>query len=72
MRKIYEIWCEGDPSRDYTACHLGYGMGSSFEEACFDLASRSEHFREWFNVTTKTYKRCELFDSYEKAIISYG
>ena len=41
MAKLFEIWCEGDPRRDYTACHLGYGKGETLAEACEDLASKN-------------------------------
>lgn len=69
---IHEIWCEGDPRRDFTACHLGYGKGDTVEEACEDLASRSEYFMEHYNPYTLRYKGCKLFVSEAKARESHG
>ena len=64
---LKEIWCEGDPMRDLTACHLGYGKGDTLREACEDLASRSEHFNTYFRRHTMRYRGCSLFDNEEAA-----
>jgi hypothetical protein len=60
---LKEIWCEGDPRRDYTACHLGYGKGRTLLEACEDLASKRESFARSFNPTSMTYYGCKIFDN---------
>lgn len=60
---LYEIWCEGDPKRDYNACHLGYGKGDNFNEACEDLASKGTYFNKVFNPRSMTYAGCRLFDN---------
>lgn len=70
MRKKYEIWCEGDPRFNYTACNLGFAWGNSFREACKELASRNAHFAKFYNGYH--YRDCKLFDNYESAKISYG
>jgi hypothetical protein len=69
---LQEIWCEGDPRRDYTACHLGYGKGETLKEACNDLASRSEHFRNSYNAFALKYKNCKLFNNEADARLSHG
>lgn len=61
--KLMEIWCEGDPKRDLTACHLGYGKGASLEEACEDLASKNNYFSEHFNPYNMSYCGCKVFDN---------
>lgn len=61
--KLFEIWCEGDPRRDYTACHLGYGKGSTLAEACEDWASRNSYFNEHYNPYNMTYCGCKVFDN---------
>lgn len=61
---LFEIWCEGDPKRDLTACHLGYGrMGSTLLEACLALAAENEYFKNNFDFTNLTYCGCKLFDN---------
>lgn len=63
MAKLFEIWCEGDPRRDYTACHLGYGKGEDLKEACADWASRNDYFKKHFNPNSMTYCGCQVFDN---------
>lgn len=60
---IKEIWCEGDPKHDYTACHLGYGKGNTLKEACEDWASRSPHFNQHFDRFTMEYRGCRVYDN---------
>ena len=67
-----EIWCEGDPQRDFTACHLGYGKGDTLAEACADLASRRESFKKFFNASTMKYLGCRVFDNELDARDNYG
>lgn len=64
---IKEIWCEGDPTHDYTACHLGYGKGSNLREACEELASRNSYFNNKWDRKTMTYWGCSIFDNEEEA-----
>jgi hypothetical protein len=71
-RKLFEIWCEGDPRRDYTACHLGYGKGSSLREACEDYASRNSFFSSHFNFTSMTYRGCKVHDNETTARETHG
>ncbi len=80
--KIFEIWCEGDPIRDLTACNLGYGKGRTLREACDNLANiaridqdtgnASFYFREHYNPNTMEYKGCRIFDNYQDAALSHG
>jgi hypothetical protein len=63
VRKLYEIWCEGDPRLGYTACHLGYGKGTSLQEACDDWSSRHKYFYEHFDPHTMTYCGCKVHDN---------
>ena len=72
MPKLFEIWCEGDPRRDYTACHLGYGKGASLIEACEELSTKSEYFNTHYNPSTMMYKGCKVFENEEEARVSYG
>lgn len=69
---MFEIWCEGDPRFDYTACNLGYGKGRTLIEACDDLATKSAHFSRFFDRKNMSYKGCGIYDSYEKAALSFG
>jgi hypothetical protein len=69
---LFEIWCEGDPRRDYTACHLGYGKGENLMEAIEDLCSRNEHFSDNYNPYAMSYKGCSLFANEADARVSYG
>lgn len=69
---LKEVWCEGDPLRDYTACHLGYGKGETLAEACADLAAKSEHFKSFYNQKTMKYKGCRLFLDESEARDSYN
>ena len=69
---LKEIWCEGDPRRDYTACHLGYGKGETLWEACEDLASKNEYFNTHFRRHTMTYQGCAVFDNEAAARDSYN
>ena len=71
-KKLFEIWCEGDPRRDYTACHLGYGKGATLADACFELASKNEYFLNHFNFNTMQYKGCSVFDNEADARVAYG
>lgn len=71
-RKLFEIWCEGDPRRDYTACHLGYGKGSSLREACEDYASRNSFFKSNFNFSSMTYRGCAVYNNEADARVAYG
>lgn len=70
--KLYEIWCEGDPRRDFTACHLGYGKGDNLLEAIEDLCSRYEYFSDNYNPYTISYKDCSLFATEAEARVAYG
>ena len=80
--KLFEIWCEGDPIRDLTACHLGYGKGKTLKDACTDLANRertdqdtgepSFYFRNHYNPNTMEYKGCRIFDNYQDAADSFN
>lgn len=72
MSKLFEIWCEGDPRRDYTACHLGYGKGETLKEACEELASKNSHFDMAYNPYTMIYKGCRVFDNELQAREAYG
>lgn len=67
---MIEIWCEGDPLRDLTACHLGTGKGSSLEEACADYATKNQYFAA--HIRVMKYKGCKLFDNEEEARQSFG
>ncbi len=69
---LKEIWCEGDPRRDYTACHLGYGKGETLEEACEDWASRHEFFNTHFDRNKMSYLGCKLFDNEAEARDSWN
>lgn len=69
---MIEIWCEGDPSKDFTACHLGTAKGESLKEACDDLASKRASFKKWFRPNSMTYLGCKLFSSEAKARESFG
>ena len=60
---LKEIWCEGDPRRDYTACNLGYGKGETLQEACEDWASRNKYFDNHYDRETNTYMGCKVFDN---------
>jgi len=60
---LMEIWCEGDPRRDYTACHLGYGKGETLKEACEDLASHNAYFDKHFRRHTMRYCGCAVFNN---------
>jgi hypothetical protein len=71
-KKLFEIWCEGDPRHDFTACHLGYGKGSDILEACEDLADNNPYFSEYYNPYNVSYKGCRIFDSEALARESYG
>lgn len=62
-KKLFEIWCEGDPKRDYTACHLGYGKGQDLAEACEDWASRHAYFDDHFDRISMKYCGCKVFDN---------
>ena len=64
---LKEIWCEGDPRRDYTACHLGYGKGKDLREACEDLAARNKYFCDNYNPYTMRYAGCRVFDNEAQA-----
>lgn len=70
--KLMEIWCEGDPRREYTAAHLGYGKGVNLLAACEDWATRSEYFNEHFNPHNMTYCGCRVFDNEMDARESYN
>jgi hypothetical protein len=72
MPKLFEIWCEGDPRRDYTACHLGYGKGESLTEACEELSKKNPYFDSYYNPYTMTYKGCKVFDNEEEARVTHG
>lgn len=69
---MINIWCEGDPKLDYTACHLGTVKGTSLLEACEELASRNPYFDANFDRKTLKYKNCALFSSEEEARASHG
>lgn len=70
--KLFEIWCEGDPRRDYTACHLGYAKGSNLREACEELASRNPFFHDNYNPYNMTYCGCAVYDNEAKAREKHG
>lgn len=70
--KLFEIWCEGDPRRDYTACHLGYGKGVDLREACEDLASRNPYFEKAYNPYIMKYHGCKVFDTEQEARLTHG
>lgn len=70
--KLFEIWCEGDPRRDMTACHLGYGKGANLMEACEELANKNPYFSDHYNPYTRKYKGCAVFSTEEEARVSYG
>lgn len=80
--KIFEIWCEGDPIRDLTACNLGFGKGKTLQEACDNLANtpridqdsgkESFYFRDYYNPDKMEYKGCRIFDNYEDAMLRHG
>lgn len=72
MAKLFEIWCEGDPRRDYTACHLGYGKGENLDEACEELASKNSYFEKAYNPYTMKYHGCKVFDNEVDARSTYG
>lgn len=72
MVKLFEIWCEGDPRRDYTACHLGYGKGETLAEACEDLASKNPYFERAYNPYTNKYHGCRVFDNETEARVAHG
>lgn len=72
MSFLKEIWCEGDPRRDYTACHLGYGKGETLKEACEDWASRHEFFNTHFDRNKMSYLGCKLFDNEVEARDSWN
>lgn len=69
---MIEIWCEGDPKLDFTACHLGTVKADTLLEACLELATRNPYFSRYLIVSNLTYKGCKLFDNYEDAVASYG
>lgn len=72
MAKLFEIWCEGDPRRDHTACHLGFGKGETLAEACEDLASKNPYFGQAYNRYTNKYHGCQVFDNETEARAAYG
>jgi hypothetical protein len=72
MARVFEIWCEGDPTKEYTACHLGYGKGETLSEACRNLADKNPYFNKVFNFYTMKYSGCRVFDNEEDARASYG
>lgn len=69
---IHEIWCEGDEAHHYTACHLGYGKGSTIVEACDDLASKNDYFSRHYNRKKLTYWGTRLFISEKLAREKFG
>lgn len=71
-RKLFEIWCEGDPRREYTACHLGYGKGHSLREACEDYALRNPFFNSYFSFNSMTYRGCAVYDNETSARETHG
>jgi hypothetical protein len=70
--KLTEIWCEGDPRHDFTACHLGYGKGATLQEACEDLATKNSFFNTYFKRFAMSYRGCSLFNNETDARISHG
>lgn len=72
MKKLFQIWCEGNPRFGYTAAHLGVGKGSTFLEACEDLASKNLFFHTHFNRSSMIYDNAAIFDSEEKARERFG
>lgn len=69
---MIEIWCEGDPKHDYTACHLGYGKGKTLDESCEDLASNNPYFNKIYNRDSRTYWGCKVYGSEQEARERYG
>ena len=69
---LIEIWCEGDPRYDFTACHLGYGKGESLKEACEELATKRDSFKKWYKPSNMTYMGCKLFFDEKDARENYG
>lgn len=69
---LKEIWCEGDPRHDYTACHLGYGKGNTLREACEDLASRNSYFDQHFDRQNLSYWNAFIFDDETEARRRFG
>ncbi len=72
ISKIYEVWCEGDPKIDTTACHLGIGKGITFTEACVNLVTKNPYYMQFFDFDNLTYKNCRLFPTEEEARVRYG
>jgi hypothetical protein len=72
MTYLSEVWCEGDPLRDFTAAHLGYGKGKTVEEVCKDLANNSSYFEEHYDPDYLTYKGCKLYTNEIEARESCG
>lgn len=64
---VQEVWCEGDPRLEYTACHVGSGRGETLLEVCNDLATRSVSFDRHWNRRQMTYLGCKLHLSEEAA-----
>lgn len=67
---LKEIWCEGDPLRDFTAAHLGYGKGDTLAEACSDLCANNAYFKAHY--VNNSYKGCRVFDNEAEARQSHG
>lgn len=66
-KKLFQIWCVGDPKIDTTACHLGTGKGINLADACIDYASRNNYFFNNIDFAKMQYKGCDLYDSEEAA-----
>lgn len=72
MAFLKEIWCEGNPRLDQTACNLGYGNGATLAEACEDYATRNPYFDKHFSRRFMTYKGDKLHDNEFDARERYG
>lgn len=63
-KRNFNIWMKGYQASGDSAPdqYLGTGYGTTFKEACKELASRDEEFKKYFTVSTMTYYGCKLYE----------
>lgn len=72
--KDWDIWVEGYAATGERRNHyrIGIGRGTTFREACLDLAKKDDEFRKHFRAETLSFWGCRLFPDRLSAARSFG